>query len=263
MSPKKKDPSWASRANPPRPPGWVDPASGELGDLALRLIRSARRLSEQGLSPGSSGSLSVRCGELMLITPEGSALSRVSARDLVAVRIGDGMVEGRVQGSDRGAVDTASAAPDGGDADTPPLVRHPAEELPIHLGLLRAARDVEAVVHLHSAAATAISCLPATADGLADLPDHTTYQVQRFPELPLVPYASPGSDALAQGVLDRLPGTGSVLVAHHGLVVTGASIEEAADLAEELDSACRVALLLAGRPGTTLDPQVAAALRGR
>lgn len=212
----------------------VDPFQRE--ELSERLVRNAHRLASQGLSPGASGNLSVRCGQVALITPSGSALARLAPEDLIAVRIGDGAPVGDPPG-------------------------RATKEAPIHLGLLRASPTIGAVVHLHSPWATALSCLPAGEDGRAALSPHTPYQVMRFGRLKVAPYAAPGTEELATGVLRAREGPGALLMAHHGLVTTHASIEAASDLAEELEAAAQVGLLLSGRSGTELGAPEVAALR--
>jgi hypothetical protein len=132
------------------------------------IVRVARHLSARGLSPGSSGNLSVRVGDRVLLTPTGSSLARVAADELAEVGLdGD---------------------PIGGE--------RPTKELAIHLGVYAADPTARAVVHLHAPASTAISCLPPRADGLADLPTYTPYRVMSLGDVPLVPYAAPGDRAL-------------------------------------------------------------------
>ena len=200
---------------------------------AERLIRAARHLAARGLSPGSSGNLSVRIGSRVLITPTGSSLSRVESGDLAEVSLEDG---GATSGT-------------------------PSKEFPLHLAVYRQRPRATAVVHLHSPYATAISCLPPDGQGAAALPPLTPYRVMRFGDVPLAPYAAPGSAELALGV-ERLAGRASaLLLAQHGSVVAGESIDAAVDLAEELEAAAQVTLLVAGRNPRMIPPDQLPLLR--
>ncbi|WP_307807084.1 class II aldolase/adducin family protein [Naasia sp. SYSU D00057] len=199
---------------------------------AGQLIRAARHLAARGLSPGSSGNLSVRAGNRVLITPTGSSLSRVEAGDLAEVSL-------------EGAV----------------LAGTPSKEFPLHLAVYRQRPEATAVVHLHSPYATAIACLPPDADGHAALPPLTPYRVMRLGDVPVAPYAAPGTAELAAGV-EALAGRAAVLLlAQHGCVVAAAGIDAAVDLAEELETAAQLTLLLDGRPARMIPADRIAGLR--
>lgn len=196
---------------------------------AARLIEVARHLSARGLSPGSSGNLSVRVGDRILLTPTGSSLARVQADDLAEVDL----------------------------AGAPLSDALPTKEAAIHIEAYAADAAAGAVVHLHSPAATAIACLPARAsDGLADLPAFTPYRVMSLGEVPRIPYAAPGDAELGRGVGEQVArGRRAMLLAQHGSVVVAASIERAADVAEELEASAALALALAGRDAVELTPE--------
>ena len=102
--------------------------------LALRseLVSTARRMHELGLAPGTSGNVSVRCGNGFLVTPTGIPYTELSPDDLVML-----------------------------DADgTPrPGQRLPTSEWALHRDLLAARRDINAIVHTHSEYCTTIACL--------------------------------------------------------------------------------------------------------
>jgi ribulose-5-phosphate 4-epimerase/fuculose-1-phosphate aldolase len=201
------------------------------------LIDACRHLAAAGLSPGSSGNVSVRVGDSMLITPTGSALSRVREEDLAEIGIDDAVRE--------------AAAP------------APSKEAPLHRAAYRNRPGTGAVVHLHSPYATAVSCLPAGDNGVADLPALTPYRVMRLGEVPLLSYAPPGTAGLADGVAAVVREHPAMLLANHGSVVAASSLAAATDLAEELETAAQLTLLLHGTPALplTLD-QVASLTSG-
>jgi ribulose-5-phosphate 4-epimerase/fuculose-1-phosphate aldolase len=193
---------------------------------AEQLIEVARHLSARGLSPGSSGNLSIRVGDRVLLTPTGSALHRVQAPDLAEVTLDGEHVAG-------GA---------------------PTKELAVHLGAYAADPEARAVVHLHSPAATAIACLPPGPDGLAALPSYTPYRVMSLGDVPLIPFAWPGDAALGSGVRDAVAaGRRVLLLANHGSVTVAPALHRAADLAEELEASAALALALTGRPASPLE----------
>jgi L-fuculose-phosphate aldolase len=172
----------------------------------------------------------------VLITPTGSALSRVEASDLAVL-----------------------------DLDGRPLTGvAPSKEWPLHLAAYRAGPAIGGVVHLHSAAATAIACLPPDPGGLAALAFYTPYRVMSLGEVPLLPYADPGAPDLASPV-ERVirAGRWAMLMANHGSLCCGESVEQAADRAEELEASARLALELHRVGAAELDDATVARLRTR
>ena len=190
--------------------------AAEEAEARAALVRACRHLASAGLSPGSSGNVSVRVGGRILATPTGRSLRSV-AEDQLAV------------------TPSSVAGP------------RPTKELPLHAAMYAAHPDARAVVHLHSPHATAIACLPPDADGFAALPPLTPYRVMRLGDVPLVRYADPGSAELAAAVAERAPDHPVLLLANHGPVVAAGSLDAAIDLAEELEAAAQLTLLLRAR----------------
>ena len=191
------------------------------------VVRAARRLARRGLSPGSSGNISVRDGDRIVITPTGIGFSDLERRDLA-------VVEGRE------------------------VTGRPSKELPLHLAVYEQRPEVRAVVHLHAPWSTALSCLPATFR-----PWLTPYQVTRVGPLPLVPFALPGSAALAAGVRAVAAEAPCLLLANHGSIAAGTSLTTAVDNAEELEAAARLAITLRDLPFTELTGEQVTELRAR
>ena len=102
-----------------------------------------------------------------------------------------------------------------------------------------------AVVHLHSTYSAAVSCL----DGLPSddcLPPLTAYYVMKIGRLPLVPYHRPGDPLLGDAIRGLAKKNSSVLLANHGPVVSGPSLEAAVYAVEELEETAKLYLLLHG-----------------
>lgn len=179
-----------------------------------------RRLYERALVAGRDGNVSVRVGlDRVLVTPSGMSKADVRERDLVEV-----------------ALDGAPVRRSGG-------ARPPSSEILLHLATYRARPDVRAVVHAHPPAATGFAVAHEALDhgALAEM----AYTVGR---VPLVPYAMPGSRALAERVARVLETHDAALLANHGAVTVGRTLEAAHQRMESLEHGARI-LLAARRAG--------------
>lgn len=192
------------------------------------LVDACRAVAAAGLSPGSSGNASVREGDRILITPTGSSLRRVEPGDIAELTLDGVHVSGPA----------------------------PTKEWGLHVAAYRVRPDAGAIIHLHSRAATAVSCL-ACAPGADPLPAYTPYRVKTLGRVALVDYAPPGSDALAEGVAAAAADAHVMLLANHGSVVCAPDLVRAVDLCEELEAAAELALTLHGRDARLLDPRTA------
>jgi len=180
------------------------------------LAEAARAVARAGLVSGTSGNLSLRAGETLLVTPTGRALAALAAEDIVALD-----ASGRVVGAGR-----------------------PTSEWRLHRAVLAARPDLAAVVHTHSPAATAASAL-----GRAIPAVHYSVVAAGGEDIPCARYATPGSDALAEIAAAALAGRDACLLAHHGAVAAAASLEAAVALAEAVELLARIWLdLLAVTP---------------
>jgi L-fuculose-phosphate aldolase len=192
------------------------------------LVDACRAVAAAGLSPGSSGNASVREGDRILITPTGSSLRRVEPGDIAELTLDGVHVSGPA----------------------------PTKEWGLHVAAYRVRPDAGAIIHLHSRAATAVSCL-ACAPGADPLPAYTPYRVKTLGRVALVDYAPPGSDALAEGVAAAAADAHVMLLANHGSVVCAPDLVRAVDLCEELEAAAELALTLHGCDARPLDPRTA------
>lgn len=181
-------------------------------------------LYERGYAHGSSGNLSVRVADGILVTPTGSSLGRLDPARI------------------------AKVAPDG----TPLAGDPPSKEAFLHLAMYAQRPQAHAIVHLHCTCAVAVSCLVHT-DPTNVLPPLTAYHVMRVGTLPLLPYFRPGDRALADAVGRAAVKHRAVLLANHGPVVSGKSLDDAVDSAEELEQTAKLALLLADRTTVPLN----------
>jgi ribulose-5-phosphate 4-epimerase/fuculose-1-phosphate aldolase len=195
-------------------------------DAAARdaLCRLGRSLFERGLTHGSTGNLSIRTGPGFLMTPTGSSLGALDPARLAALDA-DGV---HVRGDP------------------------PTKEALLHLAMYRERPRDRAVVHLHSTHSVAVSVL-ADVDPANALPPLTAYYAMRIGTLPLVPYFAPGDAALANAVAGVATRHHALLLANHGPVVSGVSLDAAADAIEELEATAKLWLLVRGDKVRPLD----------
>ena len=188
-----------------------------------QLVLLARSLFDRGLTPGTTGNVSVLTVDGLIVTPTRSCLGRLDVDDLARVDR-----DGRPQ--------------QGGAAS---------KELPLHVAMYHARPSARAVVHLHSPYAVAVSCL-AGLNREDSLPPFTGYHAMRLGRVPLVPYHPPGSLELADAVSAAAGSASVLLLANHGSLVAAEDLESAADAAEQLEQTARLMLLLHDRAATTV-----------
>lgn len=192
--------------------------------LRDRLCEVGRSLFDRGLSAGSSGNLSARLDDGFLLTPTNTSLGRLDPARLSRLDR-----DGRLLSGDP-----------------------PSKEAFLHRATYLARPRAGGIVHLHSTHAAAVSCL-AGLDPADCLPPLTPYFVMKIGRLPLVPYHRPGDPRLGD-VIGALAGRhAAVLLANHGPVVSGASLDDAANAAEELEETAKLFLLLRGQEVRVLD----------
>ncbi len=177
----------------------------------------AKSLYDRGYGCGASGNISVLTEAGMIVSPTNSCMGRLDPARLSLV--------GR---------DGAHLS---GDA--------PSKEAFLHLAMYQERPEMTAVVHLHSTHSVAVSCL-ADIDPADVLPPVTAYYVMRIGRLPLVPYFPPGDRALAEAVRAKAKHHHAMLLANHGPVVAGRSLENAVYAAEELEETAKLWLMLRG-----------------
>lgn len=202
-------------------------------EAARRMALCCRRLAERGLIAGRDGNLSVRLArDRVLVTPSGLVKSELTPGDMVAVDLAGRRQRGR---------------------------RNPTSELDLHLRLLAARPDAGAVVHAHPPTATGFAVAGEGIEALV-LPE-LVLQVGR---VPLVPYGTPGTPELGDRVAPFAAIYDALLLANHGAVTLGPTLDAAWIRMETLEHAARI-LFAARQMGRVveLDHDAAAALEAR
>jgi ribulose-5-phosphate 4-epimerase/fuculose-1-phosphate aldolase len=191
-----------------------------MSDAKLReqICTFSRSLFERGLTPGSSGNVSVRLEDGgYLMTPTNASLGFLDPARLSRLDH-----DGRHISGDK-----------------------PTKEVPLHTALYDTRDGSQAVVHLHSIHSVAVSMLP-DINPAAVLPPMTAYYVMKLGHTALVPYYRPGDEAVAGAIRGLAGRYASVLLANHGPVVAGTSLGAAVYATEELEETARLYLMLRG-----------------
>jgi ribulose-5-phosphate 4-epimerase/fuculose-1-phosphate aldolase len=212
---------------------WVQEEAEDRGvnetKLREEICLFARSLFERGLTPGSSGNISLRLEDGgFLMTPTNASLGFLDPARLSRLD-----ANGRLLSGDK-----------------------PTKEVPLHTALYDTRAASGAIVHLHSTHSVALSMLPEI-DPLAALPPMTAYYVMKHGKTALIPYYRPGDDAVAGAIRGLAGRYSSVLLANHGPVVAGATLDAAVYAMEELEETARLYLMLRGlNPRMLTQPQV-------
>lgn len=196
-------------------------------ELQLRhaVVAACRRMQRLGLSHGTSGNISVRCGDGLLITPSGVPYDKLSGEDIVGMGF-DGSWQGKLA---------------------------PSSEWRFHLDIMQSRDDVNAVVHGHPLYATSLAIcrreIPAVHYMIAAAGGATVRCAE---------YATFGTKALSINVLDAMRERNCCLLANHGMIATGATLERALWLASELENLAHqyVISLTVGHPVILSDHEI-------
>ena len=195
--------------------------------LREEICRFARSLFDRSLTPGSSGNISARLDDGgWLVTPTNASLGHLDPANLSRLD-----PHGRLMGGDT-----------------------PTKEIPLHAALYDSRATARAIVHLHSTHAVALTMLPDT-DPKNALPPLTPYSLMKCGSVAMLPYYRPGDPAVADAIKGLAGKHSSVLLANHGPVVAGDTLEAAVFAMEELEETAKLHLLLRGLNPRTLSPE--------
>jgi L-fuculose-phosphate aldolase len=164
------------------------------------VVEALRRLVDRGLTSGSSGNVSLRTDQGMLVTPTGVPPSELRAEHIVVMQL-----NGEV-GNDQ---------------------LRPSSEWRMHADIYAHKPGIEAVVHCHSCYATILACAHRSIPA-----QHYMIAASGSYEIPLAAYATFGTQALSDATVEALSGSLACLLANHGQITTGHTLEEALKLAE-------------------------------
>ena len=176
-----------------------------LSDERTALVDGGRRLAERGLVIGSSGNLSVRSGDLVVVSPTGLEIGDMKPEDLAVVDIDGTWIEGAYK---------------------------PTSEVPLHLAIYRST-GASAIAHTHAVTSAAVSCT------CEELPAIHYNCLQLGGPVRVAPYATYGSVQLAENVVEAMAGgRNAALMANHGSIAYGDTMNKACDRLELLEWLC-------------------------
>jgi len=176
-------------------------------DVRQEIITTACDFNISGLSVGTSGNISVRVEQGFIITPTGMTYAEIKPEDLVLCH-----PDGKIISGDR----------------------LPSSELPFHVALYKTYKHINAIVHVHSPYASGIACTRKSIPAF-----HYMVAVAGGDTIPCADYATFGSDQLSENVVNVLRDRKACLLANHGMVATGDTIESTYKLAQEVEDLAR------------------------
>ena len=190
----------------------------------VEIINAAKKMVGQNMLPGSWGNISVRVDEeTFAVTPSGHGYDNLMPQDIVIVDAAGNTLDGTLI---------------------------PSSELPLHLAIYKAQPDAEAVVHTHSIYASA--CAAARRDIPPLIEDMV--QIMGGP-VHCAEYALPGTDELAQNVINAMGGKRAALMANHGVACWGTTLDEAMMVAGIVEKAAQLYCITQSIGGAVLLPQ--------
>lgn len=177
-------------------------------DLREKMAQVMKAMDARGLNRGTSGNLSARWGEAMLVTPSGVPPERLTGEMMVLVQPDGSTAEGSLR---------------------------PSSEWRMHQQILNRRPDANAVVHCHSRHATILACAGREIPSM-----HYMVAVGGGSSVPVAPYATFGSVELAEAVVETLDGRAAALMANHGQIVVARNLDAALSITEEIEEQAAV-----------------------
>lgn len=178
--------------------------------IKSEVLQGGQVLLDKGLVAGTWGNISVRIPETkwVAVTPSGKGYHEITVDDIVVVDAVGTVVEGQFK---------------------------PSSELPMHLAIYQARSDIQAIVHTHSVFASACAVahknIPPIIEDLVQLVGGS---------VDVAEYALPGTELLAQNIVKALGNKNAVLMANHGVVGCGQTLDEAMLACELVEKAAQI-----------------------
>lgn len=194
--------------------------------LRREIIATCREMNGRGINQGTSGNVSARVPEGLLLTPSGVAYAEMEPEDIVLMR------------------------PDGGHEGS----RKPSSEWRFHRDIMARRPEVGAIVHTHAMFATTLACL-----GMEIPAVHYMIAAAGGPNIRCAPYVTYGTQALSDLAIRALEGRNACLLANHGMIALGPDLKKALWLAIEVETLAAQywRALQIGKPHILPDEEVA------
>lgn len=167
------------------------------------IVDACRSMNALGINQGTSGNISLREGQGMLITPTSLPYDAMTAEDIIEMRL-----DGKVVGNGR-----------------------PSTEWRFHQAIFKERPEVNAIVHAHPTYSTTLAIMER---GIP--PIHYMVAAAGGDSIRCASYATFGTEDLAMNALEALKGRTACLLAHHGMIALGADLDGAMWLAVEVET---------------------------
>ncbi|MFN0071222.1 MAG: class II aldolase/adducin family protein [Chloroflexota bacterium] len=195
------------------------------GAIGWEMRQAGRRLGTSALIGGAEGNLSARLADgTLLITAAGVRKNELHPRDLLVVSANGSVIRGD---------------------------RQPSTELALHLAAYAACPEAGAAVHAHPIAATAFAAAEKQPNWTA-----LAESINFLGPVGLVPYAPPGTSALGDALTSAMGQSRALLLAHHGALTLGPTMEIALQRMELLERLCAIELQATGIGGVQPLPEL-------
>ena len=177
------------------------------------LVAYGKKMSQEGLSPGTSGNLSIyiKEEETVLISPSGIDYDKTEPEDIVAIDLDGNILDGN---------------------------RKPSSEWHLHTLFYKNKADIRAIVHTHSVYATTLSVLREPIK-----PIHYVIADAGSYEIACAAYARFGTEELAQNAVRAAGDSKAVLLANHGMLASGKDLKSAYSLAKNVEYLAQIQIL--------------------
>ena len=193
--------------------------------LRRQIIATCLEMSALGINHGTSGNVSARVDQGLLITPSGMPYAQIEPEDIVLIDH-DGRYDGRSL---------------------------PSTEWRFHYDIMRHRPEISAIVHTHAMHCTVLACLRIEIPAF-----HYMIAVAGGDSIRVAPYARFGTQALSDHALEALEGRMACLLANHGMIALGPNLDKALSLAVEVENlaSCYWRCLQVTRPAILTGGQI-------
>ena len=185
-------------------------AINEILEIKKQIIKYGKKLGEKNMSPATSGNISVKTGNNILITGSGTCLADLCEDDIVLIDKNANIVDGNIK---------------------------PSSEKNLHNAVYAIRPDINAIIHCHApyTSAFAVCRIPLSKPIISE-------NVFYFGEIPVAEYALPGSEKLVENTAKFFAKHDAVLLANHGIVIGAKDLKNAYYLMETAETYAQIYL---------------------
>jgi len=185
------------------------------------LVEICKEIAHKRMVTGSGGNVSMKVGDIVLITPSGYALGSLKTQDISELRLDGECIAGQ----------------------------KPSKETPFHLAIYKELPEIKAIIHTHSFYSICVGLIAQESNFHDIIPPYTPSFVMKVGRVPMVPFKIPGSSELSQAITATFLENGSkaLLLQNHGLVTVDNNLRDALNIAEDVEESSKYHIVLEGR----------------